>query len=279
MPKYETEKPMANSLKQRWITGIILAAVVLALIIFCPPLFFMFLIAFFSVAGIWEYSNIVFRRDFLKEKIEGVILALIIPLVFFSGNHQLVIAALVFCILMTFIIFILTVRNAEFDIMSVAKVIFGMMYIPFLLSHFVLVRSLEKGEMWVIFILIIAFAGDTAALYTGKYFGKKKLCPHISPGKTVEGLIGLMAGSILFCLIYSYFVFPGISFLHVIIMALTGGVIGQLGDLAESAIKRKYGLKDASALLPGHGGLLDRMDCLLFIAPFIYYYLILAMGK
>jgi len=270
---------MANSLTQRWITGIILAAVVLALIIFCPPLFFLFLIAFFSVAGIWEYSNIVFRRDFLKEKIEGAVFALIIPFVFFNGSYQLVIAALAFCILLTFIIFIVTVKDAEFDILSVVKVIFGMMYIPFLLSHFVLVRSLENGEKWVIFILFIAFAGDTAALYAGKYFGKKKLCPHISPGKTVEGLIGLLAGSIIFCLIYSYFVFPKISFLHVIVMALVGGLIGQLGDLAESAIKRKYGLKDASAILPGHGGLLDRMDCLLFIAPFIYYYLIFVMGK
>jgi phosphatidate cytidylyltransferase len=137
---------------------------------------------------------------------------------------------------------------------------------------------LDKGALWIIFVLVLAFAGDIVALYAGKYFGKHKLVPLISPGKTVEGLIGLVFGSTLACLIFSYYFFPEIPLTHIAILAFTGSIIGQLGDICESAIKRNYGLKDASSLLPGHGGILDRLDCLIFIAPFVYYYRIFVIG-
>jgi phosphatidate cytidylyltransferase len=129
-----------------------------------------------------------------------------------------------------------------------------------------------------LFVLVIAIIGDTAGLYVGKYFGKNKLSVLVSPGKTVEGTIGLVCGSVASGLIFCYFFLPGQSFFHVFILSLVGSVIGQLGDLCESAIKRNYGVKDASSLLPGHGGLLDRMDSLIFIAPFVYYYRIFVIG-
>ena len=139
-------------------------------------------------------------------------------------------------------------------------------------------RKLPDGELWVLFVLVLALVGDTAALYVGKYFGKKKLSVLVSPGKTVEGTVALIFGSVLACAIYRYIFLPDVSLMHVLIIAFFGSVIGQLGDLCESAIKRNYGQKDASSLLPGHGGLLDRMDCLMFIAPFVYYYLIFVIG-
>jgi phosphatidate cytidylyltransferase len=180
--------------------------------------------------------------------------------------------------LFVFILFLWSVKESTFDILSVAKVIFGMMYIPFLMSHLILLRMLEKGIIWVLFVLVLAFAGDITALYVGKYFGKHKLIPLVSPGKTVEGTIGLVLGSTMACLIFSYFLFPKVSLIHIAILAFVGSIIGQLGDLCESAIKRNYGLKDASSLLPGHGGLLDRMDCLIFITPVVYYYRIYVIG-
>ena len=96
--------------------------------------------------------------------------------------------------------------------------------------------------------------------------------PHVSPGKTVEGLLGLAAGSVAGCLVYRHFLLPDVPAAHVAVIGLAGGIIGQLGDLFESLIKRASGAKDSGTILPGHGGILDRLDCLLFIVPWVYYY-------
>ena len=269
---------MENSYVKRWLTGLILAAVIFVVIVFCSPVALTVVITLFAVGGVWEYNNIVLGSGFLKEKIEGTIFAIAIPFVMLFGNSQFMIAILAFCMLVAFILFLGAVKESSFDVMTVAKVIFGLMYVPFLISHFILLRNLDKGVLWVLFVLVLAFSGDILALYIGKYFGKHKLIPLVSPGKTVEGTIGLVLGSTIACLIYSYFSFPDMPLVKIGILAFAGSIIGQLGDLSESALKRNYGLKDSSSLLPGHGGLLDRMDCLLFIAPFVYYYRIYVIG-
>jgi phosphatidate cytidylyltransferase len=269
---------MANTFVTRWLTGLILAAVIFVIILFASPCVLAAVIVLAAVGAVWEYNNIVLGKGFLKEKIEGTVYAIVIPLVMFLGSGQLVVAILAFCVLITFILFLGSIKDTNFDVTVVAKVVFGMMYIPFLISHLILLRGLEKGVLWVLFVLVLAFAGDITALYIGKYFGKHKLSPVISPGKTVEGTIGLILGSTVACLIFSYFIFPDLSFAKIGILAFIGSIIGQLGDLSESAIKRNYGFKDASSLLPGHGGLMDRMDCLLFIVPFVYYYRIYVIG-
>ncbi|OPY82459.1 MAG: Phosphatidate cytidylyltransferase [Smithella sp. PtaU1.Bin162] len=263
---------MENSYAKRWLTGLILAAVIFGIIILGSPVALTIVVALFAAGGIWEYNCMVLGKGFLKEKIESMFFAAVIPFVMLFGGSQMMLAVLALCILIVFILFLGSVKEADFDVITVAKIIFGLMYIPFLMSHFILLRNLEKGILWVFFVLVLALAGDITALYVGKYLGKHKLIPLISPGKTVEGTIGLILGSTVACLIFAYFSFPGVSLLKIGILAFIGSIIGQLGDLSESAIKRNYGLKDASSLLPGHGGLLDRMDCLLFIAPFVYYY-------
>jgi len=264
---------MLTSLVKRWLTGLLLAVVVLLVIVFGSQIALTIVVTIFSVGGVWEYNNIVFGKNgYRKEKIEGFFFAVAVPFIMLCGNSQLVLAVLAFCVLITFIIFLGSIQKQRLDVLAVAKVVFGIMYIPFLMSHFILLRGLPQGALWVLFVLVLAIAGDIVALYTGKYFGKHKLIPALSPGKTIEGTIGLIVGSTAACAIYGNFIFPQISLAQIVFLAFTGSIIGQLGDLSESAIKRNYGLKDASALLPGHGGLLDRMDCLLFIAPFVYYY-------
>jgi phosphatidate cytidylyltransferase len=263
---------LINSYVKRWLTGILLAAVMLAVIIFASAEILTAIITIFIIGGVWEYNRIVFGKGFLKEKIEINIFAIVIPAVVLFGTSQLLVSVLTFCILCVFILFLWSVKESTFDVLIVAKVIFGIMYIPLLTSHFILLRLLEKGVYWILLVLIIAIVGDTAGLYIGKYFGKNKLSMLVSPGKTIEGTIGLVFGSVSGCLIFSYFFFPEVSRVHILIISFVGSIIGQMGDLCESAIKRNYGLKDASSLLPGHGGLLDRMDSLIFIAPFVYYY-------
>jgi phosphatidate cytidylyltransferase len=269
---------LINSYVKRWLTGILLAAVMLAVIIFASAEILTAIITIFIIGGVWEYNRIVFGKGFLKEKIEINIFAIVIPAVVLFGTSQLLVSVLTFCILCVFILFLWSVKESTFDVLMVAKVIFGIMYIPLLTSHFILLRLLENGVYWILLVLIISIVGDTAGLYVGKYFGKNKLSVLVSPGKTIEGTIGLVSGSVLGSLIFSYFFFRDVSCVHILIISFVGSIIGQLGDLCESAIKRNYGLKDASSLLPGHGGLLDRMDSLIFIAPFVYYYRIFVIG-
>jgi phosphatidate cytidylyltransferase len=261
-----------NSFLKRWLTGIILVPVLMIVILFGSKEIFAAVIILFILGGVWEYNNMVFGKGFAIEKIEGLIFAIIIPLFVLLGNNQNLLAVMAFSVLLVFILFVLTIKESNFDVLSVAKVIFGIMYIPFLLSYFISLRMMEKGTLWILFVLILAFVGDIVALYVGKYFGKHKLAPLVSPGKTVEGLAGLVLGSTIACQIFAHYFLPGISLMHITILAFMGSIIGQLGDICESAVKRNYGLKDASSLLPGHGGLLDRLDCLIFIVPFIYYY-------
>ena len=146
------------------------------------------------------------------------------------------------------------------------------MYIPLMMSYFIFIRHLHEGVLWIFLILAIAFSGDTFAYYTGKTLGKRKLHPFVSPGKTIEGTVALIFGSTAGALLFQYFFFREITVINAVVIGAVGGILGQLGDLFESAIKREAKVKDSSSLLPGHGGIMDRIDCLCFMAPFVYYY-------
>ncbi len=200
---------------KRWITGIILIVAILFIIFYTSAEILGAVIIAIIIGGMWEYNNIVFGRGFLKEKAQTFIFAFVIPLVFLFGDNQLIVAILASCVMIVFIMFLWQVKEENFDIVKIAKVIFGIIYIPFLMSHFILLRKLPDGEWWVMFVLVLALIGDTAALYVGKYFGKKKLLALVSPGKTVEGTIALVCGSILACLIYVYFFMPQLPAHHV----------------------------------------------------------------
>ena len=267
-----------NGNLQRWLTGVALGVTLLMIILLGSLELLAVVVTLAILIGIWEYNSIVFGQGFRKEKVESLIFAVLIPLIVLLGNSQMLVALLAFAVMTVFIVFLWRVNETNFDVSGVAKVIFGMLYIPLLTSHYILLRKLDSGIYWIIMVLLIAVIGDTVALYVGKSLGKRKLLELVSPGKTVEGTIGLIVGSTLTACLFGYFLFPKIAMVHFLILGLVGGIVGQLGDLCESAIKRNHGKKDASSLLPGHGGLMDRMDSLIFVAPFVYYYRIFVIG-
>lgn len=123
---------------------------------------------------------------------------------------------------------------------------------------------------WLLFAFLLCWAGDTAALYIGKNFGRHKLAPKISPGKTWEGAIGSVAGGVLAGAIYAHYMIPSAPLAMVLIVAAAGNIAGQIGDLVESAYKRWGGVKDSGSSLPGHGGWLDRIDSSLLSVPVVY---------
>lgn len=259
---------------KRWATGIIAVPILFLTIAYGSESLFDLLILIATLVGVAEYNRMVFGPRQWREKVEMLTIALLI-LTAAAGDRGLLLAILSFSVMAILMLNLIRIKEEGLDLIRVGQLILGIMYIPLLMSHFILIRQEPAGVRWIFFILVLAFSGDIAAYYVGRSLGRKKLLPEVSPGKTVEGTIGLVVGSIAGCILYSQFFFPMMPMLHTVILGLVGSVAGQLGDLCESALKRTAGVKDSGTLLPGHGGILDRLDCLMFIAPFVYYYRVL----
>ena len=148
----------------------------------------------------------------------------------------------------------------------------GVFYVGFFSYHITLVEQAEPYGLMVWLVFFSAFGTDVMAYFTGYAIGKHKLCPKISPKKTIEGSVGGIIGSVVFCGALGYFIMPELM-IHCLIIGALGGGISQFGDLTASIFKRKMGIKDYGNLIPGHGGVLDRIDSVLFTAPMVYYYI------
>lgn len=155
--------------------------------------------------------------------------------------------------------------------------IMGIFYVVFFSFHVTLVDQAEPYSNMVWLIVITAFGTDIMAYFSGYLLGKHKLCPKISPKKTIEGSIGGILGSVILSGLFGYFFMPEIL-MHCIIIGVLGSIVSQFGDLTASIFKRKMGIKDYGHLIPGHGGILDRFDSVLFTGPMVYYYICLVMG-
>ncbi|MCX6344223.1 MAG: phosphatidate cytidylyltransferase [Armatimonadetes bacterium] len=182
------------------------------------------------------------------------------------------------------------VRKNRAPLVNVGATVFGSIYVGWLIMHLVVLRSTHglgdvhgkiivggysnDATAWLVMMAFICtWASDTGAFFIGKFFGKKKIAPNLSPNKTLEGCIGGFAGAIISALIVGYII--RLPLHHALALGVLMGVLCQLGDLSESAIKREIGIKDFGKALPGHGGVLDRMDSMLFTGPAMYYYVAL----
>ena len=149
--------------------------------------------------------------------------------------------------------------------------VFGVLYIFGSWRCGVALRTLSPW--WMLFALAVNWVGDTFAFYFGKNFGRHKLAPTISPGKSWEGTLASLASSLVLGYLFLHWKFPQVGAVQAIVLCLSANVVGQVGDLCESAIKRGAGVKDSGNLLPGHGGWLDRVDSSLFSVPVVYWLL------
>ena len=179
------------------------------------------------------------------------------------------------------LIWLLLQRQKDGAVAGWVWTVAGILYIGWLLSHLVALRDLDGGRNWVFLTLFATFASDTAAFFTGRALGRHKLAPDISPAKTWEGAVAGGIGAILMSLFFTLptlFTLPNplyiehFSYWQALVLGLLVSVFGQLGDLAESLFKRNMGVKDSGNLLPGHGGLLDRVDSIVFASVVVYYY-------
>lgn len=257
---------------KRWITGIVAVPVIYLLVSLGGPVFFL-LIAVVSVLTLGEYYRIVFPPPAKGTRLLawlGLVAAPVIVWTAYQGAMErlpLILAVdLIVAAGLTLPLF-KTDRQAPY---LAAKQALGLVYIPVLLSFLVVLRAADDGTAWIFWLLCIVAAGDTGAFYTGRHLGRHKLCPWVSPKKTIEGSIGGLAANVIMALLVKLLLLPALAALPSVVLALVIGIAGQVGDLFASEFKRAAGVKDSGTLLPGHGGFLDRLDALLFAAPLAY---------
>jgi len=192
----------------------------------------------------------------------------------YSGKNLYVIIV----IFITYLLIYATFRNKEKQLQEITFRCFVTFYLSLFLGSLLLVREYpfaagyETGGKIIASVFLSTWILDTFAYFAGKMFGKHKLFPVISPKKTVEGGIGGLVGAVGMIVAAKYIFFQQLPMIHAVLIGLIIGTLGQIGDVVESFFKRTTGVKDASSILPGHGGVLDRFDSLIFISPFIYWY-------
>ncbi len=165
-----------------------------------------------------------------------------------------------------------TISGGNSILSAVSAEIQGIVYIPLFLSFLVLIRGSANGAHWIIWLWLIIGFSDTGAYYAGTYLGKTPLSPHVSPNKSVEGAIGGLAAAAVAGSIYSLLFIEEASLMPALLFSIVAAAAGQLGDLFESSFKRAGKIKDSGSILPGHGGILDRFDGLIFAAPVAYIF-------
>jgi phosphatidate cytidylyltransferase len=169
---------------------------------------------------------------------------------------------------------------------DVATSFFGATFIGVLFGYLLRLRGLddlpkgeETGSDLVFLLFLVVWSGDIAAFYVGTFLGRRPLAPRVSPKKTIEGAVGGLAGSIAAAFVARAWFMTRLSFADCLILGTALALVGMLGDLVESMLKRGAGVKDSASLVPGHGGILDRVDSLLYAGPVLYYYYLFAMGS
>jgi phosphatidate cytidylyltransferase len=260
---------------KRWVTAVVALPFVIAIIIAGGAVFTGFL-CIVCIVALWEYYRITYYSltprpktplDFLGY-VTGCLMILAA-----AGNA----AGLILCLLAVNLLLGGGLISRYYrhhpdaqDWLSIQ--VKGVVYIPLALALLMLIRVGDQGTQWIFLLLCVIFAGDTGAYYVGKNYGRRKLCPSVSPGKTVEGALGGIAANIVVGSLAKLILLPSLGWTMSLMFFVSAGVAGQAGDLFESVLKRSAGIKDSSNILPGHGGILDRIDALIMAGPIAYFF-------
>lgn len=263
----------------RILTGVVGIPIVIAIVLLGNPLLQLVILAA-SCIGVHEIYHALSNQYKPMQKIGYGAVVLYFALFSWINTYFYVYCALMMIIILS----VMVLTYPKYSIVDVSLTILPVFYVALLFGFFVGVRGMQEGSFWVWLIAIAAWGCDTCAYFTGMAIGKHKLAPKLSPKKTIEGSIGGIVGAgilaAVYTLIFTQFAYPHIRQYMVIIVIATmlAAAVSQLGDLAASAIKRYFGEKDFGKLLPGHGGILDRCDSMLFVAPIIYAAVLIAQN-
>ncbi len=230
--------------------------------------------------GLCEFSFILRHRDIYISQIVLVLFGLAIGISAYFFGEKFFLMILLLGVFIPGLIQL--IRNkVDYSIENLSSFLFGLIYVAVFFSFMILIRELPKnigldyqlGGLWVIFLFLSLWLSDTLAYFVGAPLGKHKILPLISPKKSWEGSAGGIAGAVVSAFLAKGIFLKDIQLIHLLILSILVSVSGQVGDFVESSFKRSANLKDSSNIIPGHGGILDRFDSLLFSAPLVYFYL------
>lgn len=270
-------------MKQRIITGVICAVLFIGCLFLMNTVVFALVLSLMSAIAVYEVEKAVSLKN-IPIKVLSLALSVAIPLLVHFGIRVPVAAVGGIYVVLVFILMLIKFEKTKFE--EAVTAIFASVCIPYSFSLFLVFRDINEhfpsytkvdGVFLILFACFSAWLTDVFAYFVGSKLGKHKLCPKISPKKSVEGAVGGVAGAALLNIallfVFERFFFEtetGLSYISVIIMSICLSVISMFGDLAASTIKRNFGIKDFGNLLPGHGGIMDRCDSLLFVLPVLY---------
>jgi len=258
----------------RWVSGFIIAAGVIALLLFVPKVGVQGVVVVISMLCLWEYFNATQKGVSLIVRVIGILMGgfMTASLIFWAETPDCYLGLFTGSLILSFLLHFKGDPDFSIRLKNIAFFLFGILYINVLISFWGWLREWEMWRFWIFLMLLCTVMSDIGGYVFGHWIGKHKLAPHMSPGKTIEGFVGGLLFAQVGAFLIRQIFWPDFPIHSLVIVALLIGVIGPLGDLSESLIKRGTGVKDSGNLIPGHGGLLDRVDALLFTGPVVYYF-------
>jgi phosphatidate cytidylyltransferase len=261
----------------RIISAAVILPITILVVIYATPIYFLIGIGLIGTACLYEYYRLLRSMAVKVQPLFGYLAFWVVLIAFRQGRFP----ATVVLALVMLAGFLSAMWRSKQPIRERARALmselFGIFYLTLFLYPALPVRydfGNKAGLHWTLVLLAVIWTGDTVALVVGKTLGRSPFAPLLSPKKTNEGAMAGLLGGIAIAAALQHFLFPDLLLHHVVVASVLLGIFGQLGDLAESMLKRAAEVKDSSHLIPGHGGVLDRMDSLLFAFPVMYFYLL-----
>lgn len=261
---------------KRTVTAVLIVTLAGLITFYFPNWAFSLLASVMIGIALKEFFNLVEKKGIFVYKYVAVIIGMCVPIIvhFQMGGEGYFTLEPFFIVMACFFLFVLQFARQDSSqaLASIAVTLFGLLYIAWFFSFFIKLKFLPHGALFVSFLIIVAKMGDIGAYLIGNAIGRHNLIARISPHKTIEGTIGGLFFSVLSAVACKGFL-NGFSYWHLAILGLLLGILAQVGDLAESLLKRDCGAKDSGANLSGFGGVLDLIDSLIFTTPIFYFYL------
>jgi phosphatidate cytidylyltransferase len=267
-------------LRTRLATAAVAIPLLVWLIVWNPWSLFVWLVGAATLVGVTEYCAMAFPTD-LWDRGFGLAAGILLLSAMLIPTQERFAMALAAVVVAGLVLALARKDDLRHGVDALGLTLLGSLYTAFLLPHYVWMRALSDpvtgsaeagGWRWVILTIVIAMAGDVGGYFGGRWLGRHKLMPAVSPGKTVEGSIAAVFANVLGGAFCKLVFFPTLGWVAVVGLSLAVGCLAQVGDLCESMLKRAFGAKDSGWIIPGHGGVLDRIDSLVFPAPLVYYY-------